>query len=66
MRRNTSSSLRFPSVMYDFVHSRRESRTLLVLFASLHLRRVYTVSEIDEVGCKIILPARNYAAFGGV
>ena len=45
MRRNTSSSLRFFSVMYVYVHSRRKSRAFLVLLASTlfttaHMRRI--------------------------
>ena len=39
MRRNASSSLRFPLLVYGEVNSRRESRNFLALLVSLRFKR---------------------------
>ena len=49
MRRNTSSSLRFPLVVYVYVHSRRGSLTLLVLLASKAKKSVYSRNTLSNL-----------------
>ena len=52
MRRNTLSGLRFPSLTYAYVRSRREIRAFLVLLASLHLR-MRTVLAMPRIALSV-------------
>ena len=46
MRRISASCLRFVLVVYVYVHSLQQSRALLELLASMHLRRVAYCIEL--------------------